>query len=708
MTEKKERSNAKNKLTIKIIIPHMKNFKKKSMAVVLAIFFVLATLGLTGPTAALAITTPSLGAAATYGVLASTYTNTTVTTINGDVGFTIPPATVPLGTHPHYGSGVPYAAAGANQSTALAALATAGCTFVFAPGAINLSTDTTHGTIGVYTPGVYCGTGAMNIGGPLNLNGGGTYIFRPDGALTSTTGSIVTLTGASACDVFWTPTAATTLAANTTFIGTIIQPTSSAITVGANTVWTGQALAFGGTVTTDTDTITVPACAAATTTGNLHIIKQVINNNGGTATASLFNLHVKLSGIDVAGSPAAGLISPGRSYTLAPGAYAVSEDANVSYAQSFGGDCDSNGNITLAAGDNKTCVIINNDIGSTPGSGGESTIFTGLTQVQAGGSAPIVKAKWEANVDGYTDDSVAAGAQFNPTGVFNGNRTIKVCAIVTDPDGVADVKGVYADVYYPTGIAVGPSHVKLSTQDGSPTAGCGVLMQEDTLTKLSKADGISLFCNQVQQHNNNLPTFNSGYNYSEICKADGELMKETAYVACTDKVISYEDPAGDYKVTAVAQDASSLTGTLDNSFAYLPMTAFETDFTSVNYGNVKLDTHKIINGDLTWSPINAGPATVRNVGNTRFSLQVLEDDMGLGKTSGNWNVQYDGRVGSDATFVTYAPNVLTTLPNTLNLSEMNEVDFSIDVSKFPVNHSATWTGNITLSASSAAPLTCTE
>jgi len=208
----------------------------------------------------------------------------------------------------------------------------------------------------------------------------------------------------------------------------------------------------------------------------------------------------------------------------------------------------------------------------------------------------------------YTDDSIAAGAQFNASGVFQGNKTIRVCAIVTDPDGVADIQGVYTDVYYPTGIAVGDSHVKLPTQDGSTTAGCGVLMQEDTLTKLSKTDGINLFCNQVQQLNNNLPTFNPSYNYSDICKADGELMKETAYVACTNKVISYEDPAGSYKVTAVAQDASSLTGTLDNSFDYLPVTAFQTDFTSINYGNVKLNTHKIINGDLTWG---GSLATVR-------------------------------------------------------------------------------------------------
>lgn len=206
-----------------------------------------------------AATTPSLGAAASYGVLSNTYTNTTPgTTINGDVGFTTGPAVAPGGVHPNYGSGGAYATAGIDQGSALAALASQPCTFTFAGGAIDLSTDATHGPIGVYSPGVYCSSGAMDIGGPITLSGNGTFIFRPVGALTSTAGAIVTLAGASACDIFWTPSAATTFAANTTFVGTVIS--NAGVTVGANTTWTGRSLAYGGTVTTDTNTITVPTC----------------------------------------------------------------------------------------------------------------------------------------------------------------------------------------------------------------------------------------------------------------------------------------------------------------------------------------------------------------------------------------------------------------------------------------------------------------
>ncbi|MDP2630143.1 MAG: ice-binding family protein [Candidatus Uhrbacteria bacterium] len=324
-----------------------------------------------GPRATFAASTPSLGLAASYGVLSGTYTNTSAAaTVNGDVGFTIAPATPPLGAHPNYGSGVPYPVAHSTDApNALTNLNSQGCTFTFAAGAIDLATDTTHGPIGVYTPGVYCtqtAAGAMSIGvGGITLSTPGTYIFRtsaPTNAFTTVDNSNVTLgPGVSACDVFWTPTGSTTLGATTTFAGTIID-NANFITVGANTTWNGRAISLGaGTVTTgSTVTITAPVCAAPPAT--LKVIKQVVNNNGGTSVASNFNLHVKLAGTDVAGSPAVGAVAPGTSYTLAAGTYVVSEDANSMYSQVFSGDCNTSGSVVLAPGDIKTCTITNDDL----------------------------------------------------------------------------------------------------------------------------------------------------------------------------------------------------------------------------------------------------------------------------------------------------------------------------------------------------------
>ncbi len=336
-------------------------------------------------------------------------------------------------------------------------------------------------------------------------------------------------------------------------------------------------------------------------------------------------------------------------------------------------------------------------------------VTTGLTSDTSGGQIPIVKAKWEANVDRYTDDSSAAGAQFYPSGVYQVNKTIAMCAVVTDPDGLADINNVYADVFYPETIDVGSSHVKLPTQDGSPLAGCGVLMQEDVLTRLDKQAGIDLFCGQVRNYNPNLPTFNpSGlYDYDEICALDGELQKDTAAVYCGIKEISYEDPSGDYEVWAVAQDNNGLQGKLVNHFTYLDFTAFEADFNAISYGPVRLNTHKVIPGDLVWDALNQGRASVRNVGNTRLAMKVWQDDMGLGLTSGEWNVEYDARVGSAATYVVYDPEVTTILNGELDLSELDEMDFSVEISKFPPTHIGDcYTGNMTLSAMKVPHLIC--
>jgi len=332
-----------------------------------------------------------------------------------------------------------------------------------------------------------------------------------------------------------------------------------------------------------------------------------------------------------------------------------------------------------------------------------ATVTTGLTQVQAGGDAPIVKAKWEANVDRYTDDSDAAGAQLLPTGVKDQNRPIAICAIVTDTDGMGDIAGVYADVFYPENIALGDSHTALPNQSG---AGCGEFMQQDQLFELEKQAGWDLFCGMVRNNNNNLPTFNTGYDYEEICATDGELLKLTAKVYCGQKDLSYEYPSGDYKVTAMAQDTNSLNGTLDNSFEYMPLTAFEADFTSVNYANVKLNINKIVNGDLTFGT-EALP-TVRNVGNTRMNLTVMQDDMGLGMTSGLYNVIYDARVGSFVDHQNYLPYETKTLDDALDLSETDEVDFSILVKKFPTSDSTAWIGNMTLGAVMADHLLCCD
>ncbi len=344
----------------------MKIFNKVSIISLLVFSLIL---GFTGPVSVLAATTPSLGAASSFGILGSTYTNTTAgTTINGDLGYTTLPAVAPTVNGTTHVADSAYNQAGIDQGTALTNLNNQVCTFTFAPGAIDLATDTTHGAIGVYAPGVYCTVGAASLGtGGITLSGNGTYIFRITGAFTTVANSVVTLAGgASACDIFWTPTSATTLGANSTFLGTDID--ASGITIGSTVMQTGRSLAFGGTVTTNVDTITVPTCTPPPFVplgglATLHVVKQVVNNSGGTAVASNFNLHVKLTGVEITGSPVVGIVAPGTSYSLAAGTYVVSEDTtSLPYAQSFSGACNASGSVTLIAGTDVTCTVVNDDI----------------------------------------------------------------------------------------------------------------------------------------------------------------------------------------------------------------------------------------------------------------------------------------------------------------------------------------------------------
>lgn len=261
----------------------MKKFRKISI-VILAFVFVFNFIGLNVASAA---TTPSLGLAGTFGVLSSTFTNSNTapqTIISGDVGYTAagapvtPPLTITGTTHI---ADATHAQAGIDQGTALGLLNGQACTVIAGP--LN-ATIIPGNAPGVFPPGCYTMAGAMLItlstSITLDLTGpggvGNTWIFKTTGgALTTGADSFVVLiNGAQACNVFWAPVGATNIGAYTgalpnpnPFVGTIID--NAGISLGHFATLLGRALAFGGTVTTDANTITVPpACVAPPSGGS--------------------------------------------------------------------------------------------------------------------------------------------------------------------------------------------------------------------------------------------------------------------------------------------------------------------------------------------------------------------------------------------------------------------------------------------------------
>lgn len=217
---------------------------------------------------ALAQTAPDLGAATGYGIVAETlsYAGSTVV---GDVCFTTGPA---IGATVTGAVETPCAAqVGLDQNLARAALDAELCTPIGAAVALD-QISIGGGPPGEFPPGCYSSTGAMAIttGETLTLTGEGVYVFRPGGALDPAANSlVVAANGACADNVFWAPTGGTTVGANATFIGNVFRGTADglSITLGDSATLAGRALAFGSTVTSANNAITLPAACAAGQSG---------------------------------------------------------------------------------------------------------------------------------------------------------------------------------------------------------------------------------------------------------------------------------------------------------------------------------------------------------------------------------------------------------------------------------------------------------
>jgi hypothetical protein len=100
------------------------------------------------------------------------------------------------------------------------------------------------------------------------------------------------------------------------------------------------------------------------TKGTLQIMTVVNNNNGGSKTESDFT--VKVTGDTPSQTSFAGS-STGVSVTVNPGAYNVTEDSMSGYTLTQGATCSSSGSSgNIIAGENRVCVLTNNDIPPPP------------------------------------------------------------------------------------------------------------------------------------------------------------------------------------------------------------------------------------------------------------------------------------------------------------------------------------------------------
>lgn len=214
-------------------------------------------------------TSPTLGVAESFSVLAeTTITNVPTSAISGDVGLS--PATgANIGLTASEVGGTIYAVdafgpMGSVMNPGLLTTAINDMMTVFTGGTgvgIDQPCTTTYAGVQDLTlvsplgPGVYCAD-AFLLTGNLTLSGSGVWIFKSAATLTTSAGSSVT--GGDPCNVWWRLVSDADIFPNSSIIGTILAGTSINMQNGASL--DGRALAQAA-VTLDANIISGPVCA---------------------------------------------------------------------------------------------------------------------------------------------------------------------------------------------------------------------------------------------------------------------------------------------------------------------------------------------------------------------------------------------------------------------------------------------------------------
>ena len=112
-------------------------------------------------------------------------------------------------------------------------------------------------------------------------------------------------------------------------------------------------------------------CYDVEPTGSLTVIKTVVNDDGDDAESSDWTMNI--SGPESDSFP--GADDPGTTITVDAGDYTVTETGGPDgYTLSYGGDCDAQGNVTVGAGDEKTCTLTNTEDEVPPPENGTITV----------------------------------------------------------------------------------------------------------------------------------------------------------------------------------------------------------------------------------------------------------------------------------------------------------------------------------------------
>lgn len=221
-------------------------------------------------------------------MLASGFTSLAGTILNiTNAGTTIPTGNIGeatfTGVPPTFGTGSDLGASPAAVANVVALHTTLiGLTGTLIPTPANIGVDDYGNGAGVFVPGVYYTSSAIDIAlvNPIiTLSGSGDYVFVSQlGAITTCAGATVILTnGAESARVFWVANNAITLGATNIFKGNLLAGSAGAITIGSTVdlegrMLTPDAISIDGTAST----FTLPT-ATTVTTGTTNAFNQLIS-----------------------------------------------------------------------------------------------------------------------------------------------------------------------------------------------------------------------------------------------------------------------------------------------------------------------------------------------------------------------------------------------------------------------------------------------
>ncbi|MCP1716203.1 hypothetical protein J2T58_002079 [Methanocalculus alkaliphilus] len=313
-------------------------------------------------------------------------------------------------------------------------------------------------------------------------------------------------------------------------------------------------------------------------------------------------------------------------------------------------------------------------------------VLTSATIQSGGGDPPVVMAVWQQDTSNSLEDGdprhQVSGPQFMPPIEYEGTKEVCYYAVVFDAQGPGTIRQVSFQIWHPLGNAQGlndeSTEVVWNEWDGSYKY---QVVADNWYAYNDEAEKAAARAALQAAYQAGLVTFN-GYTWAEI---DYKLSQDEAklFWGCADKY--YKQPGGWYPVKTTAFDQNdNPSDAVWSQFYYVPVAAFELDFTSVNYGAVSISNWKPISGDATFG--TSDRPTIRNIGNTWMSISIEQDDMGIGQSLINgiprWDVEYGARLGDNsANWVYYQPYEEATLPNPLPLCNTMKLDFKIHILK---------------------------